>query len=76
MKTESLKLYIDELNKGDEIMVTGPTTGCLRLTANEIRNDEGPVDTAKKGWCISISTEGTKVRRNDKLFVIRPSSTP
>ena len=69
------KIEACELNKGEDIMVTGPTTGCLRLTANEIRNDDGPVDTAKKGWCISISTEGTKVRRNDKLFVIRSSST-
>ena len=65
------KIEACELQKGDEIMVTGPTTGCLRLTANEIRNDDGPVDTAKKGWCISISTEGTKVRRNDKLFVVQ-----
>jgi putative protease len=70
------KIEACELQKGDEIMVTGPTTGCLRLTANEIRNDDGPVDTAKKGWCISISTEGTKVRRNDKLFVITSSLTP
>ena len=54
-------------------MVTGPTTGCLRLTANEIRDDNGPVETAKKGWCVSISTEGTKVRRNDKLFVVTSS---
>ena len=64
------KIEACELNKDDEIMVTGPTTGCLRLTANEIRNDDGPVDTAKKGWYVSISTEGTKVRRNDKLFRI------
>jgi putative protease len=65
------KIEACELNKDDEIMVTGPTTGCLRLTAKEIRNDDGPVDTAKKGWYVSISTEGTKVRRNDKLFVVQ-----
>ena len=63
------KIEACELHAGDDIMITGPTTGCLRLKAEEIRNDDGPVDTARKGWCVSIAT-GTKVRRNDKLFRI------
>ena len=55
---------------GDEILVTGPTTGALRATVSEIRYDLKPVETARQGWHISIPL-ATKVRRNDKLFIIR-----
>ena len=57
------------LNRGDKILVTGPTTGALYLTADEIRYDLQPVDAAQKGQHISIAVP-RKVRRGDKLFVI------
>lgn len=67
------KIEACELHVGDKILVTGPTTGALYADATEIRYELKPVDLAKKGWHISIAL-GTKVRRNDKLFVIVDSN--
>ena len=70
LQVAEFKIEACELNVGDEILVTGPTTGALRAKASEIRYDLKPVQTAQQGWHISIPLE-TKVRRNDKLFVIK-----
>ena len=64
------KIEACELNVGDHILVTGPTTGALHLTAGEIHDDNGPIQSARQGLKVSISTGGIKVRRNDKLFVV------
>lgn len=63
------KVEACELHRGNRILITGPTTGALYATAEEIRFDLRPVDVAKKGWHISIPIP-QKVRRNDKLFII------
>lgn len=63
------KVEACELHRGDRILITGPTTGALYATAEEIRFDLRSVDVAKKGWHISIPIP-QKVRRNDKLFII------
>lgn len=60
IETQSVKI-------GDEIIITGPTTGCYEDTLSEIRVDLKPVDEAKKGDYFSIAVKD-KVRRNDKLF--------
>lgn len=54
-------------DRGDRLLITGPTTGVLYLDATEIRYDLHPVDTAQQGWRVSIPVSG-KVRPNDKLF--------
>lgn len=64
------KIEACPLKVGDHILVTGPTTGALHLTVDEIRYDLKPVDEAQQGWRVSIPV-GTKVRCNDKLFVIK-----
>ena len=38
-----------ELHPGDEVVITGPTTGTIILTLDEIRVDLKPVDTVVKG---------------------------
>lgn len=63
------KVEACQLPVGAKILVTGPTTGALYSTADEIRYDLKPVSVAEKGWHISIAMP-RKVRRNDKLFVI------
>ena len=63
------KIEACELPRGSKILVTGPTTGALYSTADEIRYDLDPVDVAKKGQHISIAMP-QKVRRNDKLFLV------
>ena len=54
-------------DRGDRLLITGPTTGVMHLDATEIRYDLHPVDTAQQGWRVSIPVSG-KVRPNDKLF--------
>ncbi|HIZ01678.1 MAG TPA: U32 family peptidase [Candidatus Bacteroides merdipullorum] len=55
-----------ELNVGDKLLVTGPTTGALFLTADEMRVDLQPVPTVHKGEHFSIRCE--KIRPSDKLY--------
>ena len=54
-------------DRGDRLLITGPTTGVMYLDATEIRYDLHPVDTAQQGCRVSIPVSG-KVRPNDKLF--------
>ena len=55
-----------ELNTGDKLLVTGPTTGALFLTADEMRVDLRPVPTVHKGEHFSIKCD--KIRPSDKLY--------
>ena len=55
-----------ELNVGDKLLVTGPTTGALFLTADEMRVDLNPVPTVHKGEHFSIKCD--KIRPSDKLY--------
>lgn len=57
---------------GDKLLITGPTTGAMWLTADEIRYDLKPVETALQKQLVSIPVPG-KVRPHDKLFKIVPS---
>ena len=52
---------------GDRLLITGPTTGVMYVTANEIHDDNGPVDVALQGTRVSIAVTD-KVRPSDKLF--------
>jgi len=55
---------------GDKLLVTGPTTGVMYLTATEIHDNDGhPVDEAPQGQRIAIPVSG-KIRPSDKLFKI------
>lgn len=56
-----------EIEKGERILITGPTTGVMYLDANEIRYDLNPVEKVEKGWNVSIPVID-KVRPNDKVF--------
>lgn len=58
-----------EINKGDKLLVTGPTTGAVYFTASEIRYELGEVETAHKGEHVSIPVD-VKIRPSDKLFKI------
>lgn len=61
-----------EIHKGDRLLVTGPTTGAVYFNASEIRYDMNPVDTARKGWHVSLPVDA-KIRKSDKLFRIIPA---
>ena len=65
-------LEAQTLSVGDEILVTGETTGAYEDVIEEVRVDLKPVETVEKGTYFSIKTKDV-VRRNDKLFKIVPS---
>ena len=65
-------LEAQTLSVGDEILVTGETTGAYEDIVEEVRVDLQPVQTVEKGTYFSIKTKDT-IRRNDKLFKIVPS---
>ena len=56
-----------DFRKGDKLLITGPTTGVIYMTADEIRYDLNPVDEALKGQRVSMPVPA-KVRPSDKLF--------
>ena len=57
-----------ELKVGDEIIITGPTTGLVRFVVEEIRVDMEPVEKAVKGQLCSIAVP-EKVRPGDRLYL-------
>lgn len=59
----------EELSVGDEILITGTTTGALQQTVDEIREDLKPVPKVVQGSLFSIKTSDV-VRRGDKLYRI------
>ena len=60
METKSLKL-------GDEVLITGPTTGAVEIKVEELRLDDMPVQEVKKGDRFSMKLD-VKIRRSDKLY--------
>ncbi len=62
-----------ELNVGDEIIITGPTTGALILTVDEIRVDLRPVEKAVKGDSFSIKVP-SKIRPPARLYIWAPTA--
>ena len=61
------------LSVGDEVVITGPTTGAVFETIREIRVDLQPVQTTSKGERFSIRT-AEKVRPSDRLYKMVPVS--
>lgn len=57
-----------ELKKGDEIVISGPTTGALIMTVEELRFDLKPVEKVTKGQLFSMAVP-EKVRPSDKLYL-------
>jgi len=60
------------LSVGDEILITGETTGAYEDVVNEIRVKLKQVSKVEKGTYFSMKTNEL-IRRNDKLFKIVPT---
>ncbi|PKQ66691.1 collagenase [Labilibaculum manganireducens] len=69
IKVAEFLLESQELKVGDQILITGPTTGVIETTVKEIRVDLKSVEKAVKGDSFSISMD-TMIRRSDKLYKI------
>ena len=61
------------LSVGDEILITGETTGAYEDVVKEIRVKLQPTDKVEKGTYFSMKTNEL-IRRNDKLFKIEPQT--
>ncbi len=59
------------LKVGDEILITGPTTGAVMQTIDEIRVELNPVQETVKGERFSFKV-GEKVRPSDRLYKMVP----
>lgn len=63
-----IKLETGDLSSGDELVITGPTTGIVELTVGELRDtSENEAVTVQKGELCSVKI-GETVRRSDKVF--------
>ena len=64
------EFYVEagEIKVGDEIVITGPTTGAIIMTVDELRFDLKPVGKVTKGQLFSMPVP-RKVRPSDKLYV-------
>lgn len=56
-----------EIEKDQNMLITGPTTGIIKFDASEIRYNLKPVEKAEKGWRVSVPVPD-KVRPNDKVY--------
>jgi len=67
LNVAEIKLENGNLNKGDEILITGPTTGVVEYIVDEIRVDLKVTEKALKGELCSIKTSDY-LRRSDKVY--------
>ena len=66
-------LEAQNLKVGDEILITGETTGAYEDSVEELRFELKPVQNVKKGDLFSLKTNEL-VRRNDKVYKIVEAS--
>ena len=60
-----------EIHEGDELLITGETTGAYELVANDIHNGKGELCTViRKGEFFAIKTEKI-IRRGDRIFLLK-----
>jgi putative protease len=57
------------LQKGDDVLIVGPTTGVVEDRVCEMRVDLQPVEQVKKGSYFSMRVPH-KIRRSDKLYKV------
>ena len=62
-------LEAGSFKKGDKLLIVGPTTGVLYVTATDIHGDNGAIEVAEKGMRVAIPVP-EKVRPSAKLYKI------
>ncbi len=63
----------DRVQEGDELLVTGETTGAYECVAHDLRNSKGEQKAEiRKGAYFSLKTERT-IHRGDKLYIMQPT---
>jgi len=67
LKVAEIKIENGELNKGDTLLITGPSTGVVEYSVGEIRVDLKVTDSANRGEYCSIPAPDY-LRRSDKVY--------
>lgn len=70
IRVAEFQMENDELAVGDEIVISGPTTGAVITKVEEIRVDLKPVEKTVRGERFSIKVN-ERIRPSDKLYVWR-----
>ena len=68
LKVGEFKLEAGELHPGDEVIVSGPTTGAEIFVIEQLRLDRDPVPVVKKGQIFSTPVP-CKIRPSDRMYV-------
>ncbi len=67
IRVAEFKLETKSLRVGDEILITGPTTGVIKTRVKELRLNDKPVEQVNKGDNFSMPLEEI-IRPSDKLY--------
>lgn len=63
----------DRVQEGDELLITGETTGAYECMAHDLRNSKGEQkNEIQKGAYFSLKTERV-IHRGDKLYIMQPT---
>lgn len=65
------KIESHSIKNGDQILITGPTTGVIETTIQDMRVDNIEVEEAKKGDLLNFKVD--KMRPSDKLYKVIPA---
>jgi putative protease len=60
----------ESLTRGEELVITGPTTGLVQLTPESFRADDMDADQANRGQAVTFPC-AEPVRLNDKVYALR-----
>lgn len=71
-KIGHFKIEAQQLRKGDQILITGPTTGVIETTVGAMRVDDQEVEIAARGSEVTFEIDQV-IRASDKLYKIVPS---
>ncbi len=71
-KIGQFKIEAQQLRKGDQILITGPTTGVIETTVESMRVDDQEVDVASRGSEVTFTIDEV-IRASDKLYKVVPS---
>ncbi|MBN2368195.1 U32 family peptidase [Candidatus Woesearchaeota archaeon] len=69
-KVASLFIESGSVKEKDEMLITGPTTGVVSFTVDEMLKENSRIITARQGDLVSFKVP-EKVRKNDKAYVVR-----
>jgi len=72
IKVGEFQLETGSLKIGDNVLISGPTTGVIRTSISELRVDDSEVEEVKKSETFSIPVE-KPIRPSDKIYKIIPA---